>query len=170
MINFMVTLLRTLCSILISKRKDLLFSMLVLKKENEILKRHLDLQNRKPVFSRKDRLAFAFIKSLSEQATRLLTLVKPETLLRWQRQFIKGLWTFKSKKRGRPNIKRSEKELILEIKQENRLWGCRRIADELQKLDISVHYSTVNRILQTYRKDGKLQPNGSWRKFLKAHW
>ena len=147
-----------------------MFSMLLLKKENEILKRHLDLQNKKPVFSRKDRLAFAFIKSLSEQAARLLTLVKPETLLRWQRQFIKGLWTFESKKRGRPNIKRSEKELILEMKQENRLWGCRRIADELQKLDISVHYSTVNRILQTYRKDGKLQPNGSWRKFLKAHW
>ncbi len=77
---------------------------------------------------------------------------------------------YKCKKRGRPYIKRSEKELILEMKQENHLWGCRRIADELQMLNISIHYSTVNRILQTYRKDGKLQPNGSWRKFLKAHW
>ena len=56
------------------------------------------------------------------------------------------------------------------MKQDNVLWGCRRIADELQKLNIDVHYSTVNRILQTYRKNGMLQPNGSWKKFLNAHW
>jgi len=130
----------------------------------------LSVPNKKPVFSRKNGLAFAFIKFLSDQAMRFLTLVKPETLLRWQKQFIKNLWTYKNKRRGRSYIKRSEKELILEMKQENHLWGCRRIADGLQKLNISVHYSTVNRILQTYRKNGKLQPNGSWRKFLKAHW
>lgn len=56
------------------------------------------------------------------------------------------------------------------MKHDNHLWGCRRIADELQKLHISVHYSTVNRILQTYRRNGKLQPTGSWKKFLTSHW
>ena len=144
--------------------------MLLLKKENEILKRHLNLQNKKLMFSRKDRITLAFIKSLSERALNHLTLIKPETLLRWQKQFIKNLWTYKNKKRGRLYIKKSVKDLILEMKQDNVLWGCRRIADELQKVNISVHYSTVNRILQVYRKNGKLQPNGSWKKFLQAHW
>ena len=93
------------------------------------------------MFSRKDRITLAFIKSLSERALKHLTLIKPETLLKWQKQFIKNLWTYKNKKRGRPYIKKSVKELILEMKQDNVLWGCRRIADELQKVNISVHYS-----------------------------
>ena len=170
MFNFIVNLLQSFFSILFSKRNDLIFSMLLLKKENEILKRHLTVQNKKLMFSRKDRITLAFIKSLSERALNHLTLIKPETLLRWQKQFIKNLWTYKNKKRGRPYIKKSVKELILEMKQENYFWGCRRIADELKKVNISVHYSTVNRILQVYRKNGKLQPNGSWKKFLQAHW
>ncbi len=122
------------------------------------------------MFRRKDRFTLACIRSLSDRATKHLTVIKPDTLLRWQKQFIKNLWTYKNYKRGRPYIKNSIKELILEMKQDNVLWGCRRIADELQKLHISVHYSTVNRILQTYRKKGKLQPSGTWQKFLKAHW
>jgi hypothetical protein len=64
--------------------------MLLVKKENEILKRHLNLQNKKLMLSRKDRITLAFIKSLSERALNHLTLVKSETLLRWQKQFIKN--------------------------------------------------------------------------------
>ncbi|MBL7006576.1 MAG: transposase [Spirochaetia bacterium] len=56
------------------------------------------------------------------------------------------------------------------MKQENHLWGCHRIADELKKLRIDLHPTTVNKIVQTFRKNGKIQPNGSWKKFLKAHW
>jgi len=170
MFNFIVRFLQSFFSILFSKKKDLLCTILLLKKENEILKRHLKVQNKKMIFTRNDRLSFAFIKALSERALHHLTVVKPETLLKWQKQFIKNLWTYKSRKRGRPYISISIKELILERKQEKYLWGCRRIADELQKLHISVHYSTVNRILQTYRKNGKLQPNGSWKKVLTSHW
>ena len=38
------------------------------------------------------------------------------------------------------------------------------------KLGIDLHPTTVNKILQTFRKNGKIQSNGSWKKFLKAHW
>lgn len=95
-----------------------------------------------------------------------LSIVKPETLLRWQRNIIKKSWSFKHKKRGRKPITAKIKKLILEMKTENRLWGCRRISDELKKLDINVHHTTVNKILQTFRKEGKIQPTGSWKKFL----
>jgi len=56
------------------------------------------------------------------------------------------------------------------MKIDNPLWGCRRISDELKKLNIDIHHTTVNRIIQTYRKQGKIQPNGSWKRFLKANW
>jgi len=56
------------------------------------------------------------------------------------------------------------------MKTGNQLWGCHRIADELKKLGIDLNPTTVNRIIQTFRKKGKIQPNGSWGKFLKTHW
>ena len=56
------------------------------------------------------------------------------------------------------------------MKIDNPSWEGRRISDELKKLDIDIHHTTVNKIIPTYRKQGKIQPNGSWKKFLKLHW
>ena len=56
------------------------------------------------------------------------------------------------------------------MKNENSLWGCRQIADELEKLGINLHHSTVNRIIQNFRKKGKISVSGSWSRFLKTHW
>ncbi|NCB02677.1 MAG: transposase [Spirochaetia bacterium] len=56
------------------------------------------------------------------------------------------------------------------MKQENYLYGCKKIANELKKINIDIHYTTVNKIIQTFHKQGLLQPNGSWKKFLKIHW
>ena len=35
---------------------------------------------------------------------------------------------------------------------------------------IDLHPTTVNKIIQTSRKQGKIKPNGSWKRFLKSHW
>jgi putative transposase len=118
----------------------------------------------------KDRIALSIIGQLSRRALLHLSIVRPETLLKWQRQFIKNKWTFYNKKKGRPYIKKEIKDLILEMKQDNRFWGCRKISDELKKLEIEVHFTTVNNILQTFRKNGQFQPVGCWKKSLKAHW
>lgn len=56
------------------------------------------------------------------------------------------------------------------MKNDNVLWGCRRITDELKKLGIDLHHTTVNRILQDFRKKGRIAASGSWSRFLKAHW
>jgi hypothetical protein len=110
------------------------------------------------------------IKALSTRAMNHLTIVKPETLLNWQHRFIKNFWSYKHKTPGRKPVSKDIKELILQMKQDNRLWGCNKIADELKKIGIILNPTTVNRIIQTYRKQGKIQPNGSWKKFLKSHW
>ncbi len=56
------------------------------------------------------------------------------------------------------------------MKNENILWGSRRIAGELKKLRIDISHVAVHRIIQTYRKNGFVKPTGSWNKFLKYHW
>ena len=144
--------------------------MLLLKKENEIYRRHLNLQNRRLLFSKPDKFSLAMLSSLSKGAISHLTIVKPETVLDWKRRFIKNFWTYKHKPPGRKPVPGDIKKLILEMKQDNPLWGCKKIANELKKINIDIHYTTVNKIIQKYRKQGLIQPNGSWNKFLKMHW
>ena len=50
------------------------------------------------------------------------------------------------------------------------LWGCRKISHELKKAGIEWHHITVNKIIQTFRKNGLIKPIGSWKQFLKTHW
>ncbi len=170
MFNFIVTLLKAIFSIIFKKRKDVIFTFLLLKKENEIMKRHLNLHGQRINSNHSDRFCLSLISALSKRAISHLSIVKPETLLQWQRRFIKKRWSFKHKKKGRKPVAAEIKKLILELITDNPLWGCRRISDELKKLDTNIHHTTVNKIIYTYRKQGKIQPNGSWRKFLKSHW
>ena len=144
--------------------------MLLLKKENEIYKRHLGLQNKKMHFRKDDNFTLTMLKALSQKAINHLTIVTPETLLGWQNRFIKNFWSYKHTKPGRKPVTRDIKKLILEMKQKNQLWGCKKIANELKKINIEIHYTTVNRIISTFRKKGMIQPNGSWKRFLKMHW
>jgi putative transposase len=139
MFNFIAMLLKAIFSIIFKKRNDYIFILLLLKKENEIMKRHLNLQSRKILSNHSDRFCISLIGSLSKRAISHLTIVKPETLLEWQRRFIK--------KRGRKPV-----------------------LAELKKLNINIHHTTVNKIIQTFRKEGKIQSNGNWKQFLKSHW
>jgi putative transposase len=140
------------------KRRNITFTILLLKKENEIYRRHLNLQNKKLQFRKNDKLSLAMIIALSKKAINHLTLVKPETLLNWQSRFIKSFWSYQHKIPGRDPVIKEVKKLILEMKQENYLWGCKKIADELKKINIDIHYTTVNRIISTFRKQGLIQP------------
>ena len=112
----------------------------------------------------------SMIKALSTRAMNHLTIVKPETILNWQRRFIKNFWSYKYKSPSRKSVSKDIRALILEMKQENYLWGCKKIANELKKINIDVYYTTVNRIISTFRKQGLIPPNGSRKKFLKMHW
>ncbi|MDR0444504.1 MAG: helix-turn-helix domain-containing protein, partial [Treponema sp.] len=67
-------------------------------------------------------------------------------------------WAHKNRKPGRPPITKETKELILKLKNENRLWGARRIRDELLKLSIDVSHETICKIIQRFRKTGGVKP------------
>ena len=103
------------------------------------------------------------IVRLSKRIFHHLQIVKPETLL-------KNQWTHKHKPTGRPPIAKAIRDLILEMKRDNPLWGCIRISDELKKVGIDVHFTTGNKIIQTFRKNTQIVSTGTRKKFLKSHW
>ena len=70
---------------------------------------------------------------------RVLTVVKPATLIRWHRRGFQLFWRWKSRPRGRPRLPADLQRLIAAMVAANRTWGEERIASELLlKLGIRV--------------------------------
>ena len=79
-----------------------------------------------------------------------LTVVKPDTLIRWHRKGFRLFWRWKSKARGRPRIPPNLQKLIADMAANNMSWGEERIAAELLlKLGIRVSPRTVRRYMPT---------------------
>jgi len=74
----------------------------------------------------------------------VVTILQPETLVRWHRAGFRRYWRWKSNARGgRPRIESELRTLIRQMSTENQLWGAPRIHGELLKLGFSVAQSTV---------------------------
>ncbi len=63
MFSFLCSLLNSIFITVFSKRKNIIFTMLLLKKENEIYRRHLSLQNKKLHFRKNDKFSLTMIKA-----------------------------------------------------------------------------------------------------------
>src|ERR1700737_3398496 len=64
----------------------------------------------------------------------VLTIIRPETLVRWHRAGFRCYWRWKSRRRGgRPQIDTELRALIRLMSLENPLWGAPRIHGELLK-------------------------------------
>jgi putative transposase len=63
--------------------------------------------------------------------SRGLTVVKPETLIRWHRKGFRLFWRWKSMPPGRPRLPADLRALIANMAAANRTWGEERIASEL---------------------------------------
>ena len=77
------------------------------------------------------RIALALLSSFVDWRE-LLTIVRPETLVRWRRDLFRLFWRLKSRHRGRPRIPADVQRLIVEMAMTNRTWGEERIAAELR--------------------------------------
>jgi hypothetical protein len=74
----------------------------------------------------------------------VLTIVRPETVVRWHRAGFRCYWRWKSRPRGgRPQIDAELQALIRQMSIENPLWGAPRIHGELLKLGFAVAQSSV---------------------------
>jgi putative transposase len=80
-----------------------------------------------------------------------LLIVKPETVLGWQRAGWKAYWRWRSSRQargGRPVIRGELQALIGRMAAENRLWGQKRIQAELARLGFQVSARTVANICE----------------------
>ena len=97
---------------------------------------------------------------------RVLTIIRPETLLRWHRAGFRCYWRWKSRPRGgRPQIEMELRVLIRRMSIENPLWGAPRIHGELLKLGFEVAQSSVAKYMA--RRRGP--PSQGWCTFLRNH-
>ena len=75
----------------------------------------------------------------------VLTIIRPETLVRWHRAGFRCYFCWKSRPLGgRPQIDTELRGLIRRMSMENPLWGAPRIHGELLKLGFEVAQSSVH--------------------------
>ena len=145
-------------------------SLARLEAENIVLRRQVIVLSRKSrsrVWLRDiDRLILVWMYRLFPSILNAITVVKPETVIRWHRRGFRAYWRWKSRRRGgRPRIDREIRDLIRRMNQENPLWGAPRIHGELLMLGIEVAESTVARYMT--RRQGP--PSQGWKTFLRNH-
>ena len=120
----------------------------------------------RPKLTRWDRLFFAVLYHVQPDVLRSISIVQPETVVRWHRAGFRLFWKHKSRgKVGRPRVPVEVRRLIRQMSLENPLWGAPRIHGELLKLGIEVSQSTV----ANYMVRGRHPPTQSWLTFLRNH-
>ena len=73
-----------------------------------------------------------------------ITIIRPETLVRWHRAGFRRYWRWKSRSLGgRPQVDADLRALIRRMSVDNPLWGAPRIHGELLKLGFEVAQSSV---------------------------
>jgi hypothetical protein len=96
----------------------------------------------------------------------VMTIIQPETIVRWHRASFRFYWRWKSRPRGgRPHIEADLSALIRRMSIENPLWGAPRIHGELLKLGFEIAQSSVHKYMVKRRSS----PSQGWRTFLRNH-
>jgi hypothetical protein len=162
----MIGLLRFVLAVLASPFK----SKLRLEAENAVLRHQLIVLRRKLQgrvrLTNHDRRFFIQLYRWFPSILQVLTIIRPETLVRWHRTGFRCFWRWKSRPRGgRPQIDRGLRALISRMSTENPLWGAPRIHGELLGLGFEVAQSSVAKHMVKRRRP----PNQGWRTFLHNH-
>jgi hypothetical protein len=113
-----------------------------------------------------DRALFIWLYRRYPRILDAITIVRPDTVVRWHRMGFAAYWRWKSHPHGgRPRVGKEVRELIRRMSIENPLWGAPRIHGELLKLGVDVAQSTVS-IYMVPRQGRPLQ---TWKAFLHNH-
>ena len=145
-------------------------SKIRLEAENAALRHQLVVLRRKlkgrAHLTNNDRWFFVQLYRWFPSILQVLTIIRPETLVRWHRAGFRRYWRWKSRRRGgRPQIETELRALIRRMSIENPLWGAPRIHGELLKLGFEVAQSSVAK----YMVKRARPPSQGWRTFLRNH-
>src|SRR2546425_5141964 len=119
-----------------------------LEAENAALRHQLVVLQRKVRgrvhFTDSDRLFFIQLYRWFPAVLDAISIIRPETLVRWHRAGFRRYWRWKSRSLGgRPQIDADLQGLIRRMSADNPLWGAPRIHGELRKLGFEVAQSSV---------------------------
>src|SRR5882672_41312 len=145
-------------------------SKIRLEAENAVLRHQLIVLRRKlrgrVKLANSDRGFFIQLYRWFPSILRVLTIIQPETLVRWHRAGFRCYWRWKSSPQGgRPPIDTELRGLIRRMSIENPLWGAPRIHGELLKLGFEVAQSSVAKYMVKRRGP----PSQGWQTFLRNH-
>jgi hypothetical protein len=117
--------------------------------ENALLRQQLIVLRRctnTPRLTWRERLSLFFLARRVPNWKQVLQMIKPDTLLRWQREGFRLFWKLKSRVHVQTQPQRLAPEtiaLIERMARGNSLWGAERIRGELLKLNIKVAKRTI---------------------------
>jgi hypothetical protein len=142
-------------------------SKLRLEAENAALRHQLNALRRRlhvrARFTNQDRWFFVRLSRWFPSILLVLTIIRPETLVRWHRAGFRGYWRWKLRsRRERPQMDTELRGLIRRMSMDNPLWGAPPIHGELLKLGFQVVQSSVAK----YIIKGRGQPSQGWRTLL----
>src|SRR6201981_1885642 len=145
-------------------------SKLRLQAENAVLRHQLMVLRRRlhgrVRFTNHDRWLLIQLYRWFPSILKVLTIIQPETLVRWHRAGFRCYWRWKSRPLGgRPQIETELRALIRQMSIENPLWGAPRIHGGLLKLGFEVAQSSVAK----YMVKRQRPPSQGWRTFLYNH-
>src|ERR1019366_7977589 len=141
-----------------------------LEAENAVLRHQLIVLQRKVIgrahLTNNDRWFFVQMYRWVPSILKVVTIIEPETLVRWHRAGFRRYWRWKSRPRGgRPQIETELRVLIRRMSMENLLWGAPRIHGKLLKLGFELAQSSVAKYMVKRRGP----PSQGWRTFLGNH-
>jgi putative transposase len=141
--------------------KDL--EILVLRHQLSVLRRQVPRPRLEPA----DRALLAAVSRVLPRTRWSCFFVKPDTLLRWHRRLVAGVWTY-PRGPGRPPLDQQVQQLIVRLARENPRWGYQRIQGELHRLGVQVSATTIRTTLRRHGLDPTPRPAATtWRAFLR---
>src|ERR1700694_3634867 len=122
-----------------------------LEAENAALRHQLIVLRRKvrgrAQLSNNDRWFFVELYRWFPSILHVVTILRPETLVRWHRAGFRRYWRWKSRSRGgRPQIETELRALIRQMSVENLLWGAPRIHGDLPRKAAQVAFTGTARL------------------------
>jgi hypothetical protein len=163
MLDFLRLLLHALAAPL-RTRAQLEAEIAMLRPQLNVLRRRA---SSRPRVTTADRLFFVWLCRLFPSLRSAITIVQPDTVLRWHRMGFRLYWRWKSRSHGgRPGISVEVRNLIRRMSVENPLWRAPRIHGELLKLGIEVAQSTVAKYMAKRCPGGAGQ---TWKTSLSKH-
>ena len=144
-----------------------------LREENRVLREQLGKRRLRLNDDQRRRLA-AKAKGLGRKLlAEVATIVTPETLLRWHRKLVAEKYDgSRNRGPGRPRKPGETEDLVVQMAEQNRDWGYRRIQGALSNLGYTLARSTIAEILKRHGIEPAPERSRktTWKEFLTQHW